>query len=256
MAEFDCTKWIFEATFAALTAGAVGLYYNRRSHGRKRPVHRYEIRVGDLQPGDILLYRNGRKSIVSSLIRRFTRSPYSHAAVYLGDGKIFEAVISGIKINRLEIPRGGYIGVIRSQMGFGQERQKILQDFVSQLVKNRAQYDLRGVFQFVGVHNQDFQKNINAILAGAADIRGDARTRYFCSALVARTWCVVGIADESAWSLFLNNQISPGDISGDVNFGWFFGYLISSGTIVPDDDPMAAGTIWKEVMAALPSDSI
>lgn len=252
MARSDRAKWVSRVTFVALTAGAVSLYCNRRSNGRKTPAHRYEIGVDELQPGDILLYRNGRKSVVSSLIRRLTRSPYSHAAVYLGDGKILEAVISGIKINRLEIPHGGYIGVMRSQMGFGPERQQILQDFANQLVKNRAQYDLRGILQFVGVHCQAYQQNIDAILAGAADIRGDDRTRYFCSALVARTWCVVGIADESAWSLFLSDLISPGDIPGDVNFGWFLGYLIYPGTTVPDDDPMAAGTIWKDVMAESP----
>jgi hypothetical protein len=46
--------------------------------------------------------------------------------------------------------------------------------------------------------------------------------------------------------------ISPGDIPGDVNFGWFLGYLIPPGTTVLDSDPMQQGTIWKDVMAVQP----
>lgn len=249
-------KWIFGITLATLSVGAVRLYYNRLSCSHNTPIHRYAISVDDLQPGDILLYRNGRKSIVSSLIRWWTRSPYSHAAIYLGNGEILEAISSGIKINRLKLPRGGYIGVMRSQLGFGIERQHILQDFAKQLVEQKARYDFRGVLQFVGPRSQAYHDNISAILAGADSIRGNERTRYFCSALVARTWCIVGIADESAWSLFLRDLISPGDIPGNVNFGWFLGYLISSGTTVPDCEPMVAGTIWREVITATSSSAV
>jgi hypothetical protein len=197
-----------------------------------------------------LLYRTKKKSIASSIIRWWTGSPYSHAAIYLGEGKILEALVSGIKINPLKIQPGGYVGVIRSQYEFGHERVKILRDFANQLLENNARYDTLGVLQFVGIKSDVYKDNIAAILSGAADIRGNARTRYFCSALVARVYCVVGIADESAWSIFLHDLKSPGDIQIDVNFGWFLGYLIPPGTTVPDDDPLQKGTSWRKVMAA------
>ena len=250
MTELNRKKWVYGAALIALGAGAAGVYRYYQADNEPTQDHRYAIKREDLKPGDILLYRTKKKSIVSSIIRWWTGSPYSHAAIYMGDGKILEALVPSIKINPLKIQRGGYIGVIRSQLGFKPEHEKILHDFADQLVKNKARYDLRGVLQFIGINSQIYQDNIKAILSGTANIRGDERTRYFCSALVARIWCIVGIAHESAWSLFLRDLISPGDIPGDVNFGWFLGYLIPPGTTVPDDDPMQHGTIWSEVVAA------
>ena len=217
MAESDRKKWLYGAALIALGAGAAGAYRYYQAENEPTQCHRYAIKREDLNPGDILLYRTKNKSIASAIIRWWTGSPYSHAAIYLGGGKILEALVPGIKINPLKIQRGGYIGVIRSQLGFGPERQQILRDFADQLVKNNARYDLRGVLQFVGINSKVYQDNIDAILSGAANIHGNERTRYFCSALVARIWCIVGIADESAWFLFLRDLISPGDIQGDVN---------------------------------------
>lgn len=43
----------------------------------------------DLQPGDIILFKG--KGIVSSLVKFFTKSKYSHAAMVLTDNMIIEA---------------------------------------------------------------------------------------------------------------------------------------------------------------------
>ena len=49
-----------------------------------------------LRPGDILLCTDpdGR---VSKIIRQATQSPYSHAAIYIGDGEFVEAVGLGVR---------------------------------------------------------------------------------------------------------------------------------------------------------------
>jgi hypothetical protein len=248
--ELNRKRALVGSALIALSAVAVGAYRYYQADNEPTQDHRYALKREDLKPGDILLYRAQKKSIVSSIIRWWTGSPYSHAAIYLGDGKILEALFPRIKINPLKIQRGGYIGIVRSQYEFGPERVEVLHDFANQLVKNKARYDTLGVLQFIGIKSNVYRDNIAAVLAGAADIRGDARTRYFCSALVARTYCIVGIADESAWSIFLGSLKSPGDIPLDINFGWFLGYLIPPGTTVPNDDPMQKGTIWKEVIAA------
>lgn len=241
------SRWLLPAF--TLIAGAAG-YRRYRAAWQAVLPHPYKIDPSELQAGDILLYRTKKTSAISALVRWRTSSPYSHAAIYLGSGQILEAVAPRIRKTVLKVPRRGYIGVIRSQYGFGPERREILHDFASQLVANKARYDLRGVLNFVGIRRDAYWKSIDAILAGASDIKGDQRTRYFCSALVARIWCVVGIADASAWHLFLRNLISPGGIVGDVNFGWFLGYLVPSGMTVPDDDPLQRVTAWKDVLAA------
>lgn len=245
------TTRILGSSLIAVGAGAALGYIYHRTGGHRASRHVHAIDPDALQPGDILLFRSGKKSLASSAIRYWTKSPYSHAAIFFGDGKVLEAVVPRIKINPLKIPRGGYIGVIRSQLGFGIERQRVLHDFAHHLVNiNRARYDLSGVMQFVGIRSKEYESNIAAIRSRAANIRGDDKTRYFCSALVARIWCIVDILDESAWPLMLDQLIAPGDIAGDVNFGWFLGYLISPGTVVPDEDPLQRGTVWKDVLAA------
>lgn len=52
----------------------------------------------DLKPGDIIL--SNTNGVVSVGIRALTVSPVSHAALYLGDDQIAEAVGSGIRIRR------------------------------------------------------------------------------------------------------------------------------------------------------------
>lgn len=251
MARSDRKTWILCSSLIAVGAGAALAYLRHRTGGHRAARHVHAIDPDVLQPGDILLFRSGKRSLASSAIRYWTKSPYSHAGIFLGDGKILEAVVPRVKINPLRIPRDGYIGVIRSQVGFGVERQRVLHEFAHQLVNiNKARYDLSGVLQFVGIRSKEYESNIAAIRFRAANIQGDDKTRYFCSALVARIWCIVGIMDESAWPLMLDQLIAPGDIAGDVNFGWFLGYLISPATVVPDEDPLQYGTVWKDVLAA------
>lgn len=250
MTEQKRRAWIYSAMVTAIVAAGAALHHRHRRDPDLIRDHRYAIDRNELLPGDILLFRNGAKSATSTAIRWWTASPYSHAAIYLGDDQILEAVVPGIRITPLRVRRSGYVAVIRSQMGFGASRVEILRDFADQLVKQKARYDLSGVLKFVGMRDKTYQENIEAVLSGAEDIRGSKRTKYFCSALVARIWCVVGIMDQTAWSLMLKNLIAPGDIPSDVNFGWFLGYLIPQGTKIPEDEPMLMSTAWKDVLAA------
>ena len=55
---------------------------------------------GALQAGDILL--TSVPTLVSASIRFMTFSPVSHAAVYVGDGRVVEAVRSGVRVRSIE----------------------------------------------------------------------------------------------------------------------------------------------------------
>lgn len=54
----------------------------------------------DLQPGDILLSADA--GIASAGIRLLTTSPVSHAAIYVGDGEVAEALRGGVRLRRME----------------------------------------------------------------------------------------------------------------------------------------------------------
>ena len=57
------------------------------------------LSIADLVPGDLLLYRSLGQKLHQRLISRFSESPYTHAAIYLGDGKVAHSVThGGIKI--------------------------------------------------------------------------------------------------------------------------------------------------------------
>ena len=53
-----------------------------------------------LQPGDILL--SSEPTVVSASIRVMTLSPVSHAAVYVGDGEIVDAMRWGVRVRGLD----------------------------------------------------------------------------------------------------------------------------------------------------------
>lgn len=55
----------------------------------------YTLDPSKLNTGDIILTRN-KKGLISWLIRIFTLSPYSHAAIYVGDVSYMEAIGRGV----------------------------------------------------------------------------------------------------------------------------------------------------------------
>jgi uncharacterized protein YycO len=55
---------------------------------------------GDLRPGDILL--TSGTGFVSASIQVLTLSPVSHAAIYIGDGKVVEAVRPEVRVRQLD----------------------------------------------------------------------------------------------------------------------------------------------------------
>lgn len=57
------------------------------------------IGTESLQPGDILL--SSARSLTSAGVRLVTLSPVSHAAVYVGDDRIVEAVGSGVRVRNV-----------------------------------------------------------------------------------------------------------------------------------------------------------
>lgn len=58
------------------------------------------LRPDELEPGDILLTAD--PTFVSASIRAMTFSPVSHAAVYIGDGELVDAMRWGVRVRELD----------------------------------------------------------------------------------------------------------------------------------------------------------
>jgi cell wall-associated NlpC family hydrolase len=71
--------------------------------------------VRTLKLGDVILVRTPRYEFINSLIAQFTRSPYSHVAVYVGDGWCVSAGPRGVTLDEKLINK--HVDVMRLKDG-------------------------------------------------------------------------------------------------------------------------------------------
>ena len=141
----------------------------------------------------ILLYKG--KSITSRLIEWQTRSPYSHAAIQLSDGRVVEAV-GKYGVHVIDDPRFGHApgteidAYIYHQAVSAAAEYAAAKWLYQQLGK---QYDYRSVFRFM------------------SRVPASENDRWFCSELVAE------FCDRLYRPLFnsraLSHNVSPRDVS-------------------------------------------
>lgn len=208
------------------------------------------ISPSDLLPGDILLFHSLSPNVVAKQISKVTGSPYTHAAIYIGDGEIAESKPPFVKIRKLSSAdtKGIRIGVLRSQMVFSHQRAAAVREFVQQLVAKHAAYDLTGALTFNGRNKEFHERLLDEIAANYGKVTTTdefLKQAYFCSALVVACYTVTGVIGDTAQVAYQPNVISPGDLHRDPTFGWVLGYIVPAGENIPEDDPLKAGTLWK-----------
>lgn len=208
----------------------------------------------DLLPGDILLYRPETPDRVGQLIMNVTKSPYTHAAIFLGNGKIAEAQYpGGVAVSDVEESLHGYlwVGVIRTQVGFGEARQKKLHKFVDAVITHGRPFHRSALIHFQEDSRTFFDQQLEIIrenFGKSASPEELAARAYFCSGFITACYEAVGIIDESAQSAYPPEFFSPAQLYRDSTFGWVLGYLVPDdgpGSI-PADDPLLFATSWDE----------
>lgn len=182
------------------------------------------VTADDLVPGDILL--SASPGIASAGIRLLTTSPVSHAALYVGNGEIAEALGGGVRLRRIEamlaeesviaafrhpsLDDDGALRVARFA------RDAVGKDYDYAGVMLHAPFALqRRVCEIPGVPTV-LRETCLSSLATLQLVRG-SDDRFFCSQLVLESYRAVGLPITRAPP----HWVSPEDIlhmrAGDVS---------------------------------------
>jgi cell wall-associated NlpC family hydrolase len=140
-----------------------------------------------LVPGDVLL--TDGNSRMAALVRRVTRSPWSHVAMYVGpleEGAdprcIVEAdVAGGVKAVRLSELKGLRVRVLRPR-GLDDTLRRRLADWVVSRIG--GQYDL--------AHAWALAKRLLRLPFASTLPKAQSATRFICSTLVSHAFLLVG----------------------------------------------------------------
>lgn len=209
------------------------------------------IDFADLLPGDILLFRSTDQKKHQKKISAAIGSPYTHAAIYLGDNEIAEAVLAGARTRQLSDAdkEGQVIGVLRSQNGFLKDRAVKLKQFVEGLIQHGPGYDWRGVATFVRRESEFLSTVLDDLRKNYGKVTPDdefKRRPYFCSAFVVVCYIVTGVIGETAQIAYKPDVFSPASLHEDATFGWVLGYIAHDRQSIPHDDPLLGMTLWKD----------
>jgi hypothetical protein len=180
--------------------------------------------AADLQPGDILL--SAAPGIASAGIRLFTISPVSHAAIYVGDGEVAEALRGGVRLRRIE-------AMLAEESVVAAFRHPTLDDDGALRVSRHARASVGKSYDYVGVLMHApfaLQRRVCELPGVPAVLReacfstlatfqlvhgGD--DRFFCSQFVLESYRAVGLPITRARP----HWVSPEDImhmrAGDVS---------------------------------------
>ena len=206
-----------------------------------------KLNLADIRPGDVLLYRPRKPNCIQRRICDTTKSPYTHAAIFIGNGTIAEAVarlwLIGVRKRSLKkFLKGSLcVGVLRSQMGFGHDRSNKLVSFVEDVQENKSLYNLVAVLDFKKQNANYFENQLSFIRENYGKVtpyKKFTKMSFFCSAFVVACYCVVGIIGNTAHVAYKPDCFSPAGLYRDCTFGWFLGYLVPKGGSIPIDDPL------------------
>ncbi|WP_271518438.1 hypothetical protein [Bradyrhizobium sp. CCBAU 53380] len=209
------------------------------------------LQPDDLLPGDTLLYRPRAPTLIQKAISSATDSPYTHVAIFLGNGVVAESMFpGGVRKGDLRelLEDSLCIAVLRTQLGFTEDRPDRLLEFVEAVLGNKKFYNALAAARVPSRNRDYFDNQIEFVRKNYGKVTSTeefAKQSFFCSAFVVACYSVVGIIGETAQAAYQPNSFAPGHLLDDPSFGWLLGYLIPEGGSLPPDDPLLAiATLW------------
>jgi hypothetical protein len=215
-----------------------------------------------LRPGDVLLCRgDGVFDITRRVIASKTGSQYTHAAIYVGEKMVLEAVRPRVQKVLLDVllKRYAHIAVFRQPDAWTPDRIQALAMFANQSVIAKARYNLSGalnIFDAKADHQNTLYERLDAYFKDPKTVPWSEKEEYFCSEIVVDCYIAVGFIEPSAISVYQGHTYAPGDLADDPTFGTFAGYISGrSAYTVPSSDEFYQRTTFDEIFGQPPSAS-
>jgi hypothetical protein len=107
------------------------------------------------------------------------------------------------------------IAVLRSQLGFGGDRRRKLNEFVAAVLGHRKFYNLIAVASFPKRSAEYFANQLEFVRKNYGEVTSHeefAKQSFFCSAFVVACYALVGIIGETAQVAYQPNNFSPGHL--------------------------------------------
>jgi hypothetical protein len=173
------------------------------------------VGVGALEPGDVILSTTSHP--LSAQIRAVTDAEVSHAAVYVGEGRIVEAIDGGVVLRSLETALGDdSLAVAYRHRDMTPTAAAMMIPFLEEHARLRTPFDRWGLVQVApgqlarAICNRLDGDARRQCLARAATLRvgTNDENAFFCSELVLEGFGKAGLSMstlEPSWS-------SPGEI--------------------------------------------
>jgi Permuted papain-like amidase enzyme, YaeF/YiiX, C92 family len=177
-----------------------------------------------LQPGDILL--TAEPTLISASIRLVTFAPVSHAAVYVGDRQVVEAVRTGVRVRDLEeILAEATVALVLRYPVLTAEQAALIREYA--VNKSGAGFNFLGITLNIPISISRRVCEVPFVSAAVRDacIRAmgvlhqlaPSQSELFCSQLVLQAYRHAGVPVTAADA----RLISPADIlhmrEGDVS---------------------------------------
>ncbi len=131
------------------------------------------------KPCDVILVRGNQR--ISRIIQTLTKSPYSHAVFYKGNGKIIEAEPDGVMENEIDKYLHLDIRICRPVM-LSSKGKKIVIDHMNEMLKMQPKYDVANIEKLLFKYwYTKFRPDIKVYIGGSTDFE----KYYICSGLIA-----------------------------------------------------------------------
>ncbi len=138
------------------------------------------------QACDVILVRGNQR--ISRIIQTLTTSPYSHAAFYLGDGKLLEVEPEGVIISPLSKYIHLDLRICRPSLLEAESKLKVFQ-FMETMLKEQPKYDVTNIekLMFKYIYSK-FRPDAKVYIGGNTEFE----TYYICSGMIAHAFQKAG----------------------------------------------------------------